>query len=277
MGISKRNPRGNFNWQSRILKRKAICCTVQDVPPTPTANCYCYTITGTAGSCSVNYIDCAGVPQVVTSGRAPIYVCAQENSLSPACLAPANSVDITGGTCVCDGSPAPDPLPPIGVITGPTVGVCGASNVNYSLSTSDADCYNWISPDETTITGSPNLNAVNVNFGVKFTSGVLTVQAFYGCQIQSTTITIDGAPPIPTIDNDIICPSVDGLYTVSATGATSYTWIITGADYESSTNPPVNSTYYIIWGASGGTIEVTASNACGTSDPLIITTSPSCL
>ena len=195
MGISKRNPRGNFNWQSRILKRKAICCTVQDVPPTPTANCYCYTITGTAGSCSVSYIDCAGVSQVVTSGRAPIYVCAQENSFQVACLAPANSVDITGGTCVCDGSPAPDPLPPIGVITGPTQGVCGASNVNYSL---------------------------------------------------------------------------------TATGATSYTWIITGADYESSTNPPVNSTYYIIWGASGGTIEVTASNACGTSDPLIITTSPSC-
>jgi hypothetical protein len=26
MGISKRNPRGNFNWQSRILKKKAICC-----------------------------------------------------------------------------------------------------------------------------------------------------------------------------------------------------------------------------------------------------------
>jgi len=26
MGISKRNPRGNFNWQSRYLKKKAICC-----------------------------------------------------------------------------------------------------------------------------------------------------------------------------------------------------------------------------------------------------------
>lgn len=26
MGISKRNPRGNFNWQSRILKKKAQCC-----------------------------------------------------------------------------------------------------------------------------------------------------------------------------------------------------------------------------------------------------------
>lgn len=26
MGISKRNPRGNFNWQTRYLKKKAICC-----------------------------------------------------------------------------------------------------------------------------------------------------------------------------------------------------------------------------------------------------------
>ena len=26
MGISKRNPRGNFNWQTRLLKKKAQCC-----------------------------------------------------------------------------------------------------------------------------------------------------------------------------------------------------------------------------------------------------------
>lgn len=26
MGISKKNPKSNFNWQSRILKKKAICC-----------------------------------------------------------------------------------------------------------------------------------------------------------------------------------------------------------------------------------------------------------
>jgi len=32
MGISKRNPRGNFNWQTRYLKKKAICCGQLDEP-----------------------------------------------------------------------------------------------------------------------------------------------------------------------------------------------------------------------------------------------------
>lgn len=32
MGISRRNPRGNFNWQTRILKKKAINCGQLDEP-----------------------------------------------------------------------------------------------------------------------------------------------------------------------------------------------------------------------------------------------------
>ncbi len=32
MGISRRNPRGNFNWQTRILKQKAINCGQLDEP-----------------------------------------------------------------------------------------------------------------------------------------------------------------------------------------------------------------------------------------------------
>lgn len=271
MGISKRNPRGNFNWQSRILKKKAQCCGLIDEFVPPTTNCYCYTITTVSGSCSISYIDCSGTPQTVSSGGDPIYICAQEGTVIPSCLAPANSVNITGGTQVCTGNP-PDPLPPLGAISGPSVGVCGASNVNYSLSTFDADSYNWIPPTGASINGSSSFNAVNVDFGPGFTSGYLTVQAFYGCAMQSTDIFIDGTPPTPTIDIDIICPGLDNVYTVSSTGATSYNWTITGDDFNLSSNPPVNSSYYILWGASGGTISVTASNSCGTSAPLILST-----
>jgi len=32
MGISRRNPKSNFNWQSRYLKKKAICCGQLDEP-----------------------------------------------------------------------------------------------------------------------------------------------------------------------------------------------------------------------------------------------------
>lgn len=279
MGISRRNPRGNFNWQSRILKKKAQCCGQLDEPlppPPPTIDCYCYTITAVAGTCSVSYVDCSGVPQVVSSGRDPVYICAQEGTVSPACLAPANSVNITGGTCVCDGTPAPDPLPPIGVISGATNGICGASNVNYSLSTSGADCYNWILPDEVTPTGLTNLNSINVSFTTSFVSGTITVEVYYGCVVQTASIVVEGKPPVPTLDPAIICPEASELYTASSTGATSYNWTITGDDFSTCTNPPTCSQYLIIWGISGGSITVTAENACGISDPLTITTSPSC-
>ena len=94
--------------------------------------------------------------------------------------------------------------------------------------------------------------------------------------MQSTDIFIDGAPPIPTLDNTIICPNGDGVYTASATGATLYTWTYSGAEEAMPLDFGQNSQYYILWGPSGGTLQVTASNDCGTSDPLIITTSPSC-
>jgi hypothetical protein len=43
MGISRRNPRGNFNWQYRYLKRRAICCGQLD-EPIVTNDCYHYFI-----------------------------------------------------------------------------------------------------------------------------------------------------------------------------------------------------------------------------------------
>ena len=279
MGISRRNPRGNFNWQSRILKKKAQCCGQLDepVPPPPTA-CYCYTVTSVVGTCTIDYIDCSGVPQsTVTDKVVPVQICALENSVNVTCPLGSSAI-LTGGSCVCDGTPAPSPLPSIGAVSGLTSGVCGASNINYTLSTSGADCYNWILPNGVTATTATNLNSINVNFDSAFTSGTLTIQVFYACQIQTASIVVEGRPSVPILDNTIICPFGDGVYTVSATGATSYNWTITGDDFNLPLSPPPNSdnSYYIQWGASGGSITVTATNSCGTSDPLTITTSPSC-
>lgn len=77
MGISKRNPRGNFNWQSRILKKKAICCGLIDEPLPPQV-CSCNTLTVTQGLCTFNYNDCAGSPvsTILSSKSAPVNICA---------------------------------------------------------------------------------------------------------------------------------------------------------------------------------------------------------
>ena len=105
------NFNSNFNWQYRMLKEAAECCgIVPDLPP-PTA-CYCYTITRVEGSCAVSYKDCAGIDQTVLieRGNDIVYICAQEGSVSPACIVPGNSVTVTGGTVVCDDTLACQPL-----------------------------------------------------------------------------------------------------------------------------------------------------------------------
>jgi hypothetical protein len=35
MGLSKKNPKSNFNWQTRYLKKKAICCGELNEPGPP--------------------------------------------------------------------------------------------------------------------------------------------------------------------------------------------------------------------------------------------------
>ena len=77
MGISKRNPRGNFNWQSRILKKKAQCCGLID-EPLPPQECSCHTLTVTFGLCRFNYADCAGSPvsTLLSSKADPLNICA---------------------------------------------------------------------------------------------------------------------------------------------------------------------------------------------------------
>ncbi|MFN5223225.1 MAG: hypothetical protein ACK5DJ_03485, partial [Bacteroidota bacterium] len=179
-------------------------------------------------------------------------VCVVANSTcgvsAPACLA------VTSGT---PGVP--------GAISGPVSGICNASNVNYSLGTSDANSYNWIVPAGVTISGPSNLNAVNLNFGAGFTGGTITVEAFYDCGSATSSITVDGAPDAPSLTPAVICPEASELYTASSTGATSYNWTLSGDDYSACTNPPTCSQYFVIWSVSGGSLSVTASNTCGTS------------
>jgi len=152
-----------------------------------------------------------------------------------------------------------------GAISGPVSGICNASNVNYSLATSNANSYNWIVPAGVTISGPSNLNAVNLNFGAGFTGGTVTVEAFYDCGSATSSITVDGAPDAPSLTPAVICPEASELYTASSTGATSYNWTLSGDDYSACTNPPTCSQYFVIWSVSGGSLSVTATNSCGTS------------
>jgi hypothetical protein len=150
---------------------------------------------------------------------------------------------------------------------GPQSGICGASNVNYSLSTNNANTYNWILPPGVTIAGGgpSNLNSVNLNFPASFTGPLtITVEAFYNCGSATSSISVDGAPGMPVVTPDQICPGTDEIYFVSAPGADGYQWNVTGDDYSECTDPSC-SQFYVIWSSGGGTLSVYATNGCGNS------------
>jgi hypothetical protein len=155
------------------------------------------------------------------------------------------------------------------VILGPQLGVCGASNVNYSLSIGGANSYSWTLPTGVTASGATNLSSINLNFGAGFTNGMIQVEAFYDCGSATTSIPVNGVPPAPTITPADICATLfDVTYNASATSATYYDWTFVGATIDPGCdNPPLCDEYTVYEWAVGGSMSVTASNACGTSAP----------
>ena len=70
------------------------------------ATCYCYQVEILEGECNVDWIDCDGTPQTspIGGGKANpsvITMCAQEGSVSPYCLTPANQAQVLGGIYPC--------------------------------------------------------------------------------------------------------------------------------------------------------------------------------
>jgi hypothetical protein len=133
------------------------------------------------------------------------------------------------------------------------------------LGTSGANSYNWIVPAGVTLASANGFNSINLNFGAGFTSGTITVEAFYDCGSATSDLFVSGEPVAPTVNPATICAGTSELYFASSTGATFYNWSLTGDDVSFCTNPPSCSQYYVEWSALGGSFSVTASNSCDTS------------
>ena len=254
------------------LAGPSYCITVSTNAPTPGAitglDTPCegatqtYTIAPVANATSYTWSSSVAGAVVVGNGTSATVTFPANAFSGDVCVVANSSCGVSAPSCLAVTSGTPG-IP--GPISGPVSGICNASNVNYSLGTSDANSYNWIVPAGVTISGPSNLNAVNLNFGAGFTGGTITVEAFYDCGSATSSITVDGAPEAPSLTPAVICPEASELYTASATGATSYNWTLSGDDYSACTNPPTCSQYFVIWSVSGGSLSVTATNSCGTS------------
>jgi hypothetical protein len=152
-----------------------------------------------------------------------------------------------------------------GVIQGPSSGVCGESNVSYSLTIGGAMTYSWTLPAGASFVGMPpyTSSAINVAFDGSgaFTSGIISVEAMYACGSVTRDISVSGAPPVPTVDPATLCANSFEVYTASSTGATDYFWSVTGDAYHMA----IFNELSVQWGATGNSFSVYATNACGTS------------
>lgn len=80
MGISKRNPRSNFNWQSRYLKKKAVCCGQLDEPfdcntlaPIPVINTTRLCVTTPPSTQSISAANASTVPSSIVQNTNNTY------------------------------------------------------------------------------------------------------------------------------------------------------------------------------------------------------------
>ena len=157
-------------------------------------------------------------------------------------------------------------------ITGTKNGVCPGTTRNYSCpAVVNATSYNWSVPANAVITSGQGTTAISVAFQAGFTGGSIEVRATNNCGTSNGKIATLRVTPIRpaaiTGATTGLCTAVT-TYSIpaSTTGATSYTWTVpSGVTILSGQG---TTSIQVQWPATpitGGSICVTANNACGSS------------
>lgn len=212
---------------------------------------------------------CPGQSTTLTVSGGSTYTWSPAASLSSANSAtvtatPTITTIYTVSTSACGGSTSTQTVqitvngtpPSIGTISG-TTSICpNATGITYSVNNIASTNYTWSVPAGASITSTPtNSNAITVNFGAS--AGTVSVTAAGTCGTATAAITVTLNPALNltiTPSNQSICPGTSA--TLTASGATSYTWSPAGSLSSSSgsvviANPTVT-TVYNVTGANGG-------------------------
>ncbi len=233
---------------------------VYTVPNDPTATSYTWTysglgatITGTTNSVSIDFSASA------TSGTLTVV---------------ANNA--------CGSSPTPEtlaitvkPLPAQpSPFTAATTTVCqGDDSVFYAVNNDTSVSYIWSYTGAGATILNANLAGTYINFANNATSGTLSVSAVNSCGLsvaRTVNITVNPLPNQPmffTTFSATVCQGQNGVvYTVPNDPTVTYAWTYTGTG---ATITPTGNTATVDFSATAtsGSIQVTASNSCGTSAP----------
>ena len=157
-----------------------------------------------------------------------------------------------------------NPLPATpSAIAGNNTVCSSTSQVYYVNAAANATSYTWTIPG--TWTGTSTTDSITVNTGN--TGGTVSVVSNNGCgtsSVQSQVIAVTAIPstPVSISGSTSLCSSTASSYSVTPVGgATSYTWTLPSGWSGSSSTNSINATT----GSTGGTVFVTADNACGSS------------
>ncbi|MFN8154621.1 MAG: HYR domain-containing protein [Bacteroidia bacterium] len=154
-------------------------------------------------------------------------------------------------------------------IAGQKDGLCNTTGNVYSIpAVAAATSYNW-SATGATIAGGNGTTSITADVALLAGSGSITVQAVNGCGSSLVrSLTITGAPARPGVisGSTAVCSGATEPYSVATVaGADSYNWSVTANGAIASGQGTKNIT--ATWGAAaaGQALNVSTSNACGTS------------
>lgn len=169
---------------------------------------------------------------------------------------------------------SPDP------INGPTSGVCGATNIAYTIPpVPNAAFYVWTVPDNVTIVSGQGTTTLIVDFELDFTSGDIVVAASNACgqspSIDPTFLTVSGTAEVPgpiSGPTSNVCPGDQAVFSIAnIPSASGYEWTVPPTAQIVSGQNTTLITVSFQNGFNGGNICVSSTNTCGNSAPSCLT------
>ena len=114
-------------------------------------------------------------------------------------------------------------------ITGTAAGLCGASNVAYSVTAVSGITYNWTVPAGATINNGQGTNIIHVTFPSTNFTGTVSVKGHNTCgDGNARNLSVKAAPATPAAisGNATVCPNSTGnpFSIAPVPSATNYTW-----------------------------------------------------
>lgn len=154
-------------------------------------------------------------------------------------------------------------------IAGQKEGLCNTTGNVYSITVVPAaTSYNWTTTGAT-ITAGNGTTSIIADVALLTGTGTITVQAVNGCGTSLVrSLTISGAPARPGVISGAtaVCSGTTEPYSVATVaGASTYNWSVTANGTIATGQGTKNIT--TTWGSAAGgqALNVTTSNACGTS------------